>query len=61
MGKQSLIATAKYFGTEEQCLAYLEVMRWADGLKCLFCSSDKVSRIVTNETTRDERTARANW
>jgi transposase-like protein len=54
---QSLIETAKKFGTEEQCLAYLEAMRWSDGLRCLKCGSDKVSKFVTNETTR-ERTNR---
>ncbi|HEV2202050.1 MAG TPA: IS1595 family transposase [Bryobacteraceae bacterium] len=54
---QSLIATAKQFGTEEQCLAYLEMMRWPEGVKCLTCGSDKVAKIVTNETTR-ERTNR---
>lgn len=52
---QSLIETAKQFGTEEQCLAYLEAMRWPDGLRCLSCGSDKVSRIVTNETTRERK------
>ena len=52
---QSLIATAKCFGTEEQCLAYLETMRWPEGLKCLACGSDKVSKIVTNETTRERK------
>jgi transposase-like protein len=50
---QSLIETAKQFGTEEQCLAYLEAMRWTDGLRCLKCGSDKVSKFVTNETTRE--------
>src|ERR1041385_8083484 len=54
----SLIQTAKQFGTEEQCLAYLEAMRWTDGVvRCLKCQSDKVSKFVTNETTR-ERTNR---
>lgn len=52
---QSLIATAKHFGTEEQCLAYLEAMRWPEGLKCLACDSDKVSKIITNETTRERK------
>ena len=52
---QSLIETAKQFGTEEQCLAYLEAMRWSDGLRCLSCGSDKVSKIVTNETTRERK------
>lgn len=52
---KSLIETAKNFGTEEQCLAYLEAMRWPDGLTCLRCGSDKVARIVTNETTRERK------
>ena len=41
------------YTTEEQCLACLEVTRWPDGLRCLRCASDKVARIVTNETTRE--------
>ena len=49
---QSLIATAKNFGTEEQCLAFLEALRWPDGLRCLRCQSDKVAKIITNETER---------
>ena len=52
---QSLIATAKDFGTEEQCLAYLEAMRWPDGVRCLKCGSDKVAKIITNETTRERK------
>jgi transposase-like protein len=54
---QSLIQTARNFGTEDQCLAYLEAMRWPEGVRCLKCDSDKVSKFLTNETTR-ERTNR---
>jgi transposase-like protein len=54
MGK-SLIETAKQFGTEEQCLAYLEALRWPEGVRCLSCGSDKVAKIVTNETTRERK------
>jgi len=52
---QSLIETAKQFGTEEQCLAYLEAMRWPEGLRCLSCGSEKVSKFITNETTRERK------
>src|SRR6266545_7465075 len=43
----SLIDIAKDLGTEEQCLAYLENVRWGSGLACLSCGSDRVSRVVS--------------
>lgn len=35
------------FSDEETCRAYLEHLRWPDGIKCLRCQSDKISRIQT--------------
>jgi transposase-like zinc ribbon protein len=49
----SLIAVYKTFGTTESCLAYLEATRWPEGVRCLVCGSKKVSKFVTNETTRE--------
>src|SRR5690349_13187307 len=43
------------FGTEERCLAYLEKMRWPNGVRCLKCDSDKISRFTTQETTRERK------
>jgi transposase-like protein len=34
------------FGSEDRCHAYLEELRWPDGVKCPRCGSDKISRIV---------------
>lgn len=51
----SLIDIEKAFGTEEQCLAFIELMRWPDGVDCLKCGSNKVSKFVTNETTRERK------
>jgi transposase-like protein len=34
------------FGSEDKCHAYLEELRWPDGVKCPRCDSDKISRIV---------------
>lgn len=34
------------FGSEAKCHAYLEGLRWPDGVKCPRCLSDKISRIV---------------
>lgn len=33
------------FGSEDKCHAYLEEIRWPDGVKCPRCESDKISRI----------------
>jgi transposase-like protein len=35
------------FGSEDKCRAYLEELRWPDGVKCPRCDSDKISRIKT--------------
>lgn len=34
------------FGSEDKCHAYLEELRWPDGVRCPRCDSDKISRIV---------------
>jgi transposase-like protein len=34
------------FGSEDKCHAYLEEIRWPDGVKCPRCDSDKISRIA---------------
>jgi transposase-like protein len=33
------------FGSEDKCHAYLEALRWPDGIKCPRCQSEKISRI----------------
>ena len=34
---------------EERCRAYLEGLRWPDGMRCPRCGSDKISRIKTRD------------
>ena len=34
------------YGSEDRCHAFLEELRWPDGVKCPRCDSDKISRIV---------------
>jgi transposase-like protein len=34
------------YGSEEKCRAYLEAIRWPDGLRCPRCQSAKISRIA---------------
>lgn len=42
-----LMAVINRFGDEEKCRTYLEQLRWPEGVKCLRCQSDKISRIYT--------------
>lgn len=49
----SLIEVWKTFGTVESCLDYLEAARWPEGVRCMVCGTDKVTRFVTNETERE--------
>ena len=42
-----LLAIMQRFGSDEQCRAYLEMLRWPDGVCCLRCKADKISRIQT--------------
>jgi hypothetical protein len=50
---KSLIEIQRSFGTEEQCLAYLEAARWPEGVRCMKCDSDKITKFITNETSRE--------
>ncbi len=51
----SLIDVAKDFGREEQCLAYLEAMRWSEGVRCVKCGSNKISKFSTQDGTRKRK------
>jgi transposase-like protein len=42
----NLIDVTSQFATDEQCLAYLEQMRWPDGIRCPLCGNDKISKVV---------------
>ena len=50
---KSLIEVSQKFGTEEKCEAYLVAARWPEGMRCLKCDGDKLSKFVTNETSRE--------
>lgn len=42
----NLVSLIERFGSEERCRAYLEELRWPEGVECPRCESRKVSRIV---------------
>jgi hypothetical protein len=42
----NLIDVAQKFPTDEECLEYIEQMRWPDGkVRCVTCGCDRISRI----------------
>jgi len=48
----NLIDVHKQFATDEQCLAYLEQMRWPSGVRCVTCGNDKLSKVTRDETSK---------
>ena len=42
----NLIDVTKSLGTEDQCLDFLEHMRWPTGVRCPVCGGDKISTIT---------------
>lgn len=53
-----LIDVTREFATEEKCLSYLEAMRWPNGVCCIACGSQKVSKFVTEESSRERYSKR---
>lgn len=51
----NLIDVTQQFATDKQCLAYLEAMRWPDGVRCPVCGNDKVSRITRKSVSKNVR------
>ena len=46
MGKKMDMGTlAERFHSEDNCRDYLEGLRWPDGLRCIRCDSERISRI----------------
>jgi len=45
----NLLKMMDQFGNESKCRAYLEGLRWPDGVACLRCKSPKVYRIVKRD------------
>src|SRR2546428_8649898 len=41
----NIVKLAEQFGSEDRARMYLERLRWHDGVKCLRCGSEKISRI----------------
>jgi transposase-like protein len=46
-GAMNLVKLIEEFADEDRCRTYLEALRWPEGIRCLRCSGDRVSRIQT--------------
>jgi len=51
----NVIDVTQQFATDEQCLAYLEAMRWPDGVRCPVCGNNRISRIERKSDTKNVR------
>ncbi|MBZ5707460.1 MAG: IS1595 family transposase [Acidobacteriia bacterium] len=51
----NLLDIYKELNTEAKCLAFLETMRWPEGVKCLSCNSARVSHITSTGKTGKSR------
>ncbi len=45
----NLINLIENYGDEKRCRQHLEALRWADGVKCPRCGSDKISHIKVRD------------
>lgn len=45
----NLITLFKKFPNENFCIAYLEKIRWANGVKCVYCGGSKISKHKSND------------
>jgi hypothetical protein len=50
----NIIDAAKRFASEEAALNYLENLRWPEGIRCLVCGCDRISK-YTSRTNRKNR------
>ena len=52
----NLIDVSKQLATDEQCLAFLEKVRWPHGVRCPVCGGDKIGNIERKSRTKNKRT-----
>ncbi|MGB0064827.1 MAG: IS1595 family transposase [Terracidiphilus sp.] len=52
----NLIDVTRQFKTDDDCLAYLESMRWPDGIRCPVCGCERISKITRKTASKNKRT-----
>jgi transposase-like protein len=51
----NLIDVARELATDEECFAFLESQRWPDGVRCVVCGCDRISRITRKAPSKNKR------
>jgi len=51
----NVIDIGKALDTDEKCLAFLEQMRWPDGIRCVTCGCDRISKIERKTASKNVR------
>ncbi len=52
----NLIDVTREFQNDDDCLAYLETMRWPDGIRCPICGAKEISKITRKTPSKNKRT-----
>jgi transposase-like protein len=52
----NLIDVTREFQNDDDCLAYLESMRWPDGIHCPVCGCGQISKITRKTASKNKRT-----
>jgi len=52
---KSIIDVTKQFSSEAACQAYLEASRWPNGVRCLYCGGDRISKFTAKGRTRTKK------
>jgi hypothetical protein len=51
----NLIDVSRELGTEEEAFAFLEKMRWPEGVRCAVCGNNRISRITRKTPSKNKR------
>ena len=52
----SLIDVTRTFQNDDDCLAYMETMRWPEGIRCSTCGNNEISKITRKTASKNKRT-----
>jgi transposase-like protein len=51
----NLLDVSTKLTTDEQCIEFLEKVRWPDGVRCTVCGGDKISRVARKNPGKNRR------
>ena len=52
----NLIDVTRTFKSDDDCLAYMETMRWPEGIRCPTCGNNEISKITRKTASKNKRT-----